>query len=76
MVLFNSDASLFILCPSDLSVGDRGVLKSSTVTDLGLICVLQSCSTVFTKLGVAEVGPYMFIIVMSSWSIVALIRMK
>jgi hypothetical protein len=51
MVPFNSRISVLNNCMNDLSISDRGVLKSPTITVLGSICVYKSCSVCLMKLG-------------------------
>ena len=68
-------SSVFILCPLDLFNGDNGVLKSPT-TSVGINLCLKSYSILFMKLNAPEFGTYIFMIVISSWLIVPLIRMK
>lgn len=72
----NSYVSLFISCPDDQFIGESSVLKSPPVTDLGLICILKSSSMPLKRLGVLGFGAYMFRIIISSWLIVPLTRMK
>jgi hypothetical protein len=56
---------LLIFCLDDLSVGDRGVLKSPTTTVLESICAFKSFSLCLMKLGILTLGAYMLIIVIS-----------
>jgi hypothetical protein len=66
MVSFSSRISLLILCLENLSVGDKRVLKSSTITVLGSICGFKSFSVCLMKLGALTLGAYKLIIVISS----------
>jgi hypothetical protein len=49
-VSFNSSVSLLLFGLGDLSISDRGVLKSPTTTVLGSICVFKSSSECLMKL--------------------------
>jgi hypothetical protein len=51
---------LLIFCLDDLSIGERGILKSPTTTVLESICVFKSFRVCLMKL-----GTYMLIIVIS-----------
>jgi hypothetical protein len=51
MVSFSSRISLLISRLDDLSIGDRGILKSQTTTVLGSICGFKSFSVCLMKLG-------------------------
>jgi hypothetical protein len=65
MVSFSSRISLFIFCLDDLSLGDRGLLKSPTNTVLESICAFKSFSVCLMKLGALTLGAYRLIIVIS-----------
>lgn len=52
---FNSEISLHFR-PSGLSTGQRGVVKPSAITEVGIICVLKSSSMLFVNLGEPEFG--------------------
>jgi hypothetical protein len=54
-----------IYCVGDLSIGDRGVLKSPTTTALESICALKSFSVCLMKLGALTLGAYRLKIVIS-----------
>jgi hypothetical protein len=54
-----------IFCLDDLSIGDRGVLKSPTTTVLGSICDFKSFKECLMKLGALKMGAYRLIIVIS-----------
>jgi hypothetical protein len=56
---------LFIFCLDELSVGDRGVLKSPTTTVLESICAFKFFSVCVMKLGALTLGTYRLIIVIS-----------
>jgi hypothetical protein len=56
MVLFNSRMSLFIFCLDDLSIGDRGVLKSPTTTLLDSIWAFKSFIICLMKLDALTLG--------------------
>jgi hypothetical protein len=60
----------------DLSVGDRGVLKSPTTIVLESICTFKSFSVSSMKLGALTLGTYRLIIVVSFWCISPFISMK
>jgi hypothetical protein len=60
----------------DLSVGDRGVLKSPTTTVLESIYAFRSFRVCLMKLGALILGPYKLIIVISFWSISPFISME
>jgi hypothetical protein len=59
--------SLLIFCLDDLSVGDKGVLKSPTTTVLESIHAFRSFRVCLMKLGVLKLGAYRLIIVISFW---------
>jgi hypothetical protein len=61
----------WFFCLDDLSIGNRGVLKSPTTTVLESICAFKSFSICLMKL-----GAYRLIIVISFWCIVPFISMK
>jgi hypothetical protein len=67
VVSFNPRISLLIFCLDDLSIGDRGVLKSPTITVLGSICAFKSFGLFFMKLGALTLVAYKLIIVISSY---------
>jgi hypothetical protein len=50
----------------DLSIGERGVLKSPTITVLESICIFESRSVCLMKLGTLTLGTYNLTIVISS----------
>jgi hypothetical protein len=52
-------------CLDDLSIVDRGVLKSPTTTVLESICGFNSFSVCLTKLGTLTFGAYRFLTVIS-----------
>jgi hypothetical protein len=52
-------------CMDDLSIGDRGVLKSPTTTVLESICTFKSFNVCLMKLGALMLGACMLIIVIS-----------
>jgi hypothetical protein len=58
MVSFNSSISLLSFCLDDLSISDRGVLKSPTITLLEFICAFKSFSVCLMKLVVLILGSY------------------
>jgi hypothetical protein len=66
----------WFFCLDDLSIGDRGVLKSPTTTALGSICCFKSFSICLMKLCALKLGSYRLIIVISSWCIAPFIIMK
>jgi hypothetical protein len=66
MVSFSSRISLLIFCLDDLSVGDRGVLKSPTTTVLESVCLsLKSFSLCLMKFSALTLSIYRLIIVIS-----------
>jgi hypothetical protein len=76
MVSFSSRISLLVFCLDDLSIGDRGVLKSLTTTVLESVCAFKSFSVCLMKLGVLALGGYRLIIIISFWCIAPFISMK
>jgi hypothetical protein len=66
---------LWFLCLDNLSIGDRGVLKSPTATMLGYICAFKSFSVCLVMLGALTLGAHMWIIVISFWCVVPFISM-
>jgi hypothetical protein len=64
MVSFRSRISLLIFCLDDLSMCDRGVIKSPNTTVLESICACKSFRECLMKL-----GAYRLIIVISFWCI-------
>jgi hypothetical protein len=60
----------------DLSIGDRGVLKSPTATVLESICAFKSFRVCLMKLGALTLVAYRLIIVISFWCISPFISMK
>jgi hypothetical protein len=73
MVTFSS---LLIFCLDDLSIGNRGVLKSPTITMLKCICAFMFFSICLMKLGALTLGAYRLIIVFSCWCIPPFISME
>jgi hypothetical protein len=65
-----------IFCLNDLSIGDRGVLKSPTTTVLESKCAFKSFRVCLVKLGVLILGAYRLIIVISFWCIFPFISME
>jgi hypothetical protein len=63
-VSFSSRISLLIFCLDDLSIGDRGVLKSSTTTVLESIYAFKSFSVCLMKLGALTLGAYRLLILL------------
>jgi hypothetical protein len=59
----------WLFCLDVISIGYRGVLKSSTTTVLGSICDFKSFSVCLMKLDALTLGAYKLIIVFSSWCI-------
>jgi hypothetical protein len=76
MVWFSFRISLLVFCLDDLSIGDRGVLKSPTTTVLEFICVFRFLRVCLMKLGALMLGAYRLIIVISFWCISPLISME
>jgi hypothetical protein len=60
----------------DLSIGDKGVLKSPTTTVLELIYVFRSFRVCLMKLGALTLGAYRLVIVISFWCISPFITME
>jgi hypothetical protein len=58
-----------IFCLDDLSIGDRGLLKSPTTTVLESIYAFRSFRVCLMKLGVLMLGSKRLIIVISFWCI-------
>jgi hypothetical protein len=73
---FSSRISLLIFCVDDLSIGDRGVLKSPTTTILESIYAFKSFSVCLMKLGALTLGAYRLIIVISFLCIAPIISMQ
>jgi hypothetical protein len=71
-----SRISLLSLCLDDLSIGNRGVLKSLTTTVLESICPFTSFRVCLMKLGALILGAYKLIILISFWCISLFISMK
>jgi hypothetical protein len=69
MVWFSFRISLLIFCLDDLSIDDRGVLKSPTTTVLESIYVFRPFRVCLMKLGALMLGAYKLIIVISFWCI-------
>jgi hypothetical protein len=72
---FSSSISLLIFCLDDLSVGDRGLLKSSITTVLESVCALKSFSVCLMKLGTLILAAYRLIVI-SFRCIASFISMK
>jgi hypothetical protein len=66
----------WFFCLDDLSVGDRGVLNSPTITELKSICAFRSFSVCLMKLDALTLDAYRLIIVISFWCTAAFISMK
>jgi hypothetical protein len=60
-----SRISLLIFCLDELSIGDRGVLNSPTITVLEFIYGFRSFRVCLIKLGELTLGAYMLIIIIS-----------
>jgi hypothetical protein len=60
----------------DLSIGDKGVLRSPTTTVLEFIYVFRSSRVYLMKLGALTLGAYRMIIVISFWCISPFISME
>ena len=58
--LFSATISLLIFCLKDLSIFDRGVLKSPTIIVLLSISFLKSSKIFFMYLGAPMLGAYIF----------------
>jgi hypothetical protein len=65
VVLFSSRISLLTFCLEDLSIGDRVVLRSPTISVLEFIYVFKSFRVCLMKLGALTLGAYGLIIVIS-----------
>jgi hypothetical protein len=65
-----------ILCLDDLSIGDRGVLRSPTITVLEFIYVFRSFRVCLMKLGALTLVAYRLIIIISFWCISLFINME
>jgi hypothetical protein len=65
MLLFRSRICLLIFCMDDLSIGDKGVLKSPNTTVLVSICAFKSISVCLMKLCTLTLGVYRLIIIIS-----------
>jgi hypothetical protein len=76
MVCFSSRISLLIFCLDDLSIGDRGVLKSLTTTVLESIYVFRSFRVCLMKLGALTLGACRLIIVISLLCVSPFISME
>jgi hypothetical protein len=57
----------WFFCLDDLCIGDRGVLRSPTITVLEFIIVFRSFRVCLMKLGALMLGAYRLIIVISFW---------
>jgi hypothetical protein len=75
-VAFNTEVSLLIFCPDDLSIDASGILKPPDIIVLDSINAFMSGSVCFMRLGTPIFSVYMFIIVISSYRIVPFINMK
>jgi hypothetical protein len=71
-----SRIALLIFCLDDLSIGDKGVLKSPTTIVLESICAFKSFRVCLMKLGALMLGAYTLKIVISFWCISPFISMK
>jgi hypothetical protein len=60
---------LLMFCLDDLSIADRGLVKSPTTTVLQSICAFKSFSVCLMKLGTLMLDAYRLIIVISFWCI-------
>jgi hypothetical protein len=58
-----------MFCLDDLSIGGRGILKSTTTTILESICTFKSFKVCLMKLSTLRLGAYRLIIVIYSWYI-------
>jgi hypothetical protein len=65
MVSFSSRIFLLIFCLDDLSISDRAILRSPTLTVLAFVCVFKSFSVCLMKLGTLTLGAHRLIIVIS-----------
>ena len=61
-VLLSDTISLLIFCLEDLSIFDRGVLKSPTIIVLLSISFLKSSKIFLLHLGAPMLGAYIFMI--------------
>jgi hypothetical protein len=59
----------------DLFIGDRGILRSPTITVLEFMYVFRSFRVCLMKLGALTLGTYRLIIVISFWCISPFISM-
>jgi hypothetical protein len=66
MVSFYSRVFLLTFCLDNLSVDERGILKSYTTTMLGFTRVFKPSSIYLMKLGALMLGAYKLKIVISS----------
>jgi hypothetical protein len=66
----------WFFCLDDLSIGDRGVLRSPTITLLEFIYVFRSFKVCLMKLDALMLGAYRLIIVISFWCISPFISME
>jgi hypothetical protein len=66
----------WFFCLDDLSIGDRGVLRSPTITVLEFRYVIRSFRVCLMKLGALTLGAYRLIIVISFWCISPFISME
>jgi hypothetical protein len=65
-----------IFCLDDLSIGDKGVLKSPSTTVLTSVYVFRSFRVCLMKLGALMLGAYRLLIVISFWCISPFISME
>jgi hypothetical protein len=75
-VRFSSGISLLNFCLDDLSIGDRGVLRSPTTTVLESIYAIRSFRVCLMKLGTLTLCAYRLVIVISFWCISPFISME
>jgi hypothetical protein len=75
-VSFSSRISLLNFCLDDLSIGDKGVLRSPTITVLESIYIFRSFRICLMKLGALTLGAYRLIIIISFWCISPFISME
>jgi hypothetical protein len=68
--------SLLIFCLDDLSIGNRGVLRSPTTTVLESVYVFRSFRVCLMKLGALTLVACWLIIVISFWCISPFISME
>jgi hypothetical protein len=66
----------WFFCLNDLSIGNRGVLRSHTATVLGSIYGFKSFSVCLMKLDALTLGAYRLIIAISFWSISPFVSME